>query len=287
MDRQGLIAFTQQYPSRANSDYFPLLQLGAPEARFRKAHVADFERVSVAPWPIAKLLAGHSRRPIIDEATAGGGLPLRLATKNLAAREIRGGLVGAKDKVTADVAPLDALNAEVLRSRAETCSLDKDPLGSAEMIYSLAIETVPFMAAGDQVGLWKDPTWLKCAPNASAVADALALVAATSQDDHESVLAIGQRMLSGAGARDVFSSEVASYYLMGSLYYAALATKQTELAKALHSTYTPLLPPDAARAPTLQLLARLSMLEAPAVGRPANMGTFAPEGVSLQPESRN
>lgn len=286
MDRRGLIAFTQQYPARANSDYFPLLQLMAPEARFRNDQVADFGGISVAPWPITKLLAGHSRRPINDEATGGSGLPLRVVTKNRAARELRRAIVDGKEKLTVDVTPSDALNAEVLRSRAEACSLDKDPTGSADIIYSLAIETVPFMAAGDEVGLWQKPTWVKCAPKDPAVVDALALVAAASQDDQEAVLAIGQRMLGGPGARGVLSSEIASYYVLGSLHYAALATQQPELAKSLHSTYTPHLPPIASRNPTLQLLARLSMQKAPVAGPAPFVGTDPTESVSLRSGSK-
>ncbi|WP_367380153.1 fused MFS/spermidine synthase [Stenotrophomonas cyclobalanopsidis] len=282
MDRRGLMAFTQQYPARANSDYFPLLQLKAPEARFRNAEVIDFGGVSVAPWPVAKFLGGYSRRPVSDKENGGGGLPLRVFAKNRAARELRVAIVEGRDNLTMDVTPTDALNAEALRSRAEACSLDKDPVGSADMIYSIAIETVPFMAAEDQVGLWKDPVWIKCPPKAPAVTDALALVAAASQDDHQSVLEIGQRMLRGPGGRDVLSSGVGSYYVLGSLYYAALATEQQELAKSLHSTYTPRLPAVIARHPTLQLLARLSGLKAPGGEEGGRLGTAQTEGVSLQ-----
>lgn len=258
----------------------------APEARFRNDQVADFGGISVAPWPITKLLAGHSRRPINDEATGGSGLPLRVVTKNRAARELRRAIVDGKEKLTVDVTPGDALNAEVLRSRAEACSLDKDPAGSADIIYSLAIETVPFMAAGDEVGLWQKPTWVKCAPKDPAVVDALALVAAASQDDQEAVLAIGQRMLGGPGARGVLSSEIASYYVLGSLHYAALATQQPELAKSLHSTYTPHLPPIASRNPTLQLLERLSMQKVPVAGPAPFVGTDPTESVSLRSGSK-
>ncbi|WP_343652884.1 fused MFS/spermidine synthase [Stenotrophomonas sp.] len=262
MDRRGLIAFTQQYPARANSDYFPLLQLRAPEARFKNAEVLEFDAVSTAPWPITQFLSGHGRRGAHDEQTSGGGLPLRVTAKNLAARELRQALVEGKISLDSSVTHQDALTAETLRSRAQSCTLDKDPVGTADMIYSLAMETVPFMSSSEQVDLWQSPSWMGCGASAAAVNDALALVGAASKDDHQAVLVIGQRILEGGGADEVLSSGIASYYVLGSMYFSAMATQQPELAQSLHATYTKRLPAVIARHPTLQLLARLASMGA-------------------------
>jgi spermidine synthase len=262
MDRRGLVAFTQQYPARANSDYFPLLQLRAPEARFKNAEVIEFDAVSTAPWPITQFLSGHGRRDARDEQASGGGLPLRVTAKNLAARELRLALVDGKIGLDSSVAYQDALIAETLRSRAKSCTLDENPVGTADMIYSLAMETVPFMSSGEQVDLWQSPSWIGCGTSAREVRDALALVAATSKDDHQAVLNIGQQILEGEGAAEVLSSGIASYYVLGSMYFSAMATQQAELAQSLHATYTRRLPAVIARHPTLQLLARLASLGA-------------------------
>ncbi|MGE8209253.1 MAG: fused MFS/spermidine synthase [Stenotrophomonas rhizophila] len=233
MDRQALLSYVGKYRARANSDYFPILQLNAPVARFRQANVSDFSAFLTAPWPIARHLGAVPARPLSAKLA---GLPLHVVRKWQAARDIHSIMLEDRGE-TRFVSPGDRLAAELLRSRGKNCSLDADPKVSAEMIFSLAIETVPSLSAEEQVDLWKKPAWLACVPEDELVKDALAIVGAASQNEHDQVLVAGKRILEGKDAKFVLGNETASYYLIGAMQFAALATKQPELSRDLRERY--------------------------------------------------
>lgn len=254
MDRSALLSYVSQHRARANSDYFPILQLKAPVSRFRRANVGDFSAFLTAPWPVARHMGAVPARSLSAKLE---GLPLHVVRKQQAARELHAIMLGNRGE-TRFVIPGDRLAAELLRSRGRTCSLDEDPKVSAEIIFSLAIETVPYLDANQQLELWKQPTWLACEPEQGLVRDALALVGAASQDQHDKVLAAGERMLEGGDAKFIFSNETASYYLIGAMQFAALATKQPELSRDLRERYDGLLLPVVRKSPPLRLVSEMA-----------------------------
>ncbi|WP_282247001.1 fused MFS/spermidine synthase [Stenotrophomonas sp. PS02300] len=256
MDRAALEAYVAHYPSRANSDFFPILQLKAPEARFRSVSVADFNAFATAPWPVSRLLGGFPRRDF--EEGDRRGLPLQVVNKLKAARQLRAELLGLNAGPSTTTQAGERMNAEVLRGRGMACTLDKEPDGSAAMIVSLAMETVPYLSAETQDELWANPSWIACAPDSPLVRDVLALVGAASQDDHAAVLEAGSRILEGPDAGTVLGDRMVSYYLVGAMQYAALASRQPEVAKQIHLRYDARLEPNLRGNSPLRMLDYLS-----------------------------
>lgn len=257
MDRKALVAYASQYRSRANSDYFPILQLKAPEARFRQASVLDFGSFATAPWPVSRWLGAVPARPSGADVD---GLPLDVVRKWQAARELRSILVGQRSsgEEAKFATASDRLNAEILLGRSKACSLDENPEASAELIFSLAMETVPYLSATEQSNMWKRPVWLGCEPNSPLVRDAIELVGAASQDEHEQVLEVGRRMLEGTDAKVMFGNSIASYYVVGAIQYAALATNRPEISREMRERYDPLLKPLVRNSSPLRLLSDMA-----------------------------
>jgi spermidine synthase len=253
MDKRALMAYVSQYPSRANSDFFPILQLKAPESRFRSANVAEFGAFATAPWPIARLLGGVPARDAASQAEV-KGLPLDVVGKGRAALELKAVLMGRPAQGEQVASAGERLNAEVLRGRAQSCSLDADPESTASLIVSLAMETVPYLDAQAQAELWDRPAWLGCAPQDPLVRDTLALVGAASQDRHADVIAAGTGMLEGPSAKFVFGNPMVSYYVVGAVQYAALASQRADIARQAHENYDPLLQPLVRNSSPLRIL---------------------------------
>lgn len=257
MDKRALIAYATQYPSRANSDYFPILQLKAPESRFRNANVAEFGAFATAPWPVARHIGGVPARESAAQEK-GSSLPLDVVGKWGAAQELRAVLMGQAAEGEASASAAERLNAEVLRSRAQACLLDADPESSASLIVSLAMETVPYLDAATQKELWSQPAWLKCEPSDPLVKDVLALVAAASQDRHEQVIEAGTRVLEGPSAKFVFANPMVSYYVVGAMQYAALASQRADVARQVRERYDPVLQPVVRNSSPLRILSHMA-----------------------------
>lgn len=256
MNKAALEAYVAQYPSRANSDFFPILQLKAPEARFRSVAVADFNAFSTAPWPVSRLLSGAPRRDFKKGEMY--GLPLEVVGKLKAARQLRSELLGQAAGEAAVSQAGELMNAEVLRARGMACSLDNEPYSSAAIIVSLAMETVPYLSAEAQSDLWATPAWLTCRPESPLVRDVLALVGAASKEDHAGVLEVGARILEGPDADAIFNDRMVSYYVVGAMQYAALASHQPVMAKHIHEMYNARLEPNLRGNSPLRMLNHIS-----------------------------
>ncbi|WNH47957.1 fused MFS/spermidine synthase [Stenotrophomonas aracearum] len=257
MDKRALLAYVSQYPARANSDFFPILQLKAPESRFRGANVAEFGAFASAPWPVARHLGAIAAR---EEAAQGevDGLPLATVRKWQSAKELKGVLMGHPSDGEGVANAGERLNAEVLRARAQSCSLDADPESSASLIISVAMETVPYLDAPGQSELWDRPAWLSCVPGDPLVQNALALVGAASQDRHDEVIEAGTRILDGPSAKFAFGNAMVSYYVVGAVQYAALASQRADVAKQAHERYDPLLQPLVRNSSPLRILTHMA-----------------------------
>lgn len=257
MDKRALLAYVSQYPARANSDFFPILQLKAPEARFRGANVAEFGAFANAPWPVARHLGAVAAR---DKATQEevDGLPLAVVRKWRAAKDLKDVLLGRPAVGEGIASPGERLNAEVLRARAQSCSLDADPENSASLIVSVAMETVPYLDAQAQSELWDRPAWLGCAPQDPLVQNALALAGAASQDRHAEVIEAGTRILDGPSAKFAFENAMVSYYVVGAVQYAALASRRADVARLANERYDPLLQPLVRNSSPLRILTHMA-----------------------------
>lgn len=253
MGDAALRAYPALYPYPRHSDYFPILTLRAPIARFQQGYVGDVESVMTAPWPMTRAWGGPEPRvPPAEGAQLNLQVLQRRSTAYLLSQRLQHGadLPGGGDHALADA----------LRSLGERCELEITPLETAGLVFFLAGETVPFLAPAEREALWVRPTWRPCPLRDPTVIDALALVSAAATDDHAQVLESGQRLLEGPHSVGLLADARSGYYLFGAMQYAAWASGDTALARALSDRYWNSLGTDARASGRLRLLTYMAAL---------------------------
>ncbi|MEN5427514.1 fused MFS/spermidine synthase [Stenotrophomonas pennii] len=249
----ALRAYPALYPYPRHSDYFPVLTLRAPVARFQQGHVRDVESIMTAPWPMTRAWGGPEPRvPPAEGAQLNLQVLQRRSTAYLLSQRLQHGadLPGGGDHALADA----------LRALGERCELEITPLETAGLVFFLAGETVPFLAPAEREALWVRPTWRPCPLRDPTVIDALALVSAAATDDHAQVLESGQRLLEGPHSVGLLADARSGYYLFGAMQYAAWASGDTALARALSDRYWNSLGTDARASGRLRLLTYMAAL---------------------------
>ena len=253
MGDAALRAYPALYPSPRHSDYHPILTLRAPVARFQQGYVGDVESIMTAPWPMTRAWGGPEPRvPPAEGAQLNLQVLQRRSTAYLLSQRLQHGadLPGGGDHALADA----------LRALGERCELEITPLETAGLVFFLAGETVPFLAPAEREALWVRPTWRPCPLRDPTVIDALALVSAAATDDHAQVLESGQRLLEGPHSVGLLADARSGYYLFGALQYAAWASGDTVLARALSDRYWNSLGTDARASGRLRLLTYMAAL---------------------------
>lgn len=253
MGDAALRAYPALYPSPGHSDYHPILTLRAPIARFQQGYVGDVESVMTAPWPMTRAWGGPEPRvPAAEGAQLNLQVLQRRSTAYPLSQRLQHGadLPGGGDHALADA----------LRSLGERCELEITPLETAGLVFFLAGETVPFLAPAEREALWVRPTWRPCPLRDPTVIDALALVSAAATDDHAQVLESGQRLLEGPQSVGLLADARSGYYLFGAMQYAAWASGDTALARALSDRYWNSLGTDARASGRLRLLTYMAAL---------------------------
>jgi len=275
LDRRGLVAYAAMYPVQANSDYFPILQLRAPRTRFQNSRVTDFNTFMTAPWPISRGLGGLPERPF-ESPLPSYERQITNDNKLRAARELRAALVDGHPISGQYASQSDAMQLEALRGLARDCGVDKAPAQSAQIMMSLAIETIPYLDRAGNQDLWIAPRWLACQPSHPLVQDTLALLAATASDNHAEVIRIGQKMMDGPDAAFIFNNPTAEYYVWGAMQFAAIQAGQPAAADALQTKYGPRVSERVKSQVTIRFLRALAKTaQAPQAG-PARTGSLDP-----------
>jgi spermidine synthase len=256
MSRPALEAYLALYPSRMNSDMYPLLKLEAPRARFQRAQVSDFHALGSAPWPLIRHFGGPPPRTGMDADA--DRLSLASVRQAAAANELFAALVEGRREKPDAMSELDALQVEAMRGLATDCALDQRPQRTATMIFSLASNTVAHLDPPRLQRMWGKPEWVGCAANDATVAAAFGLAAAVSEDRHEDVIRLGQRLLEGEHGPELLREGEAAFYLMGAMQYAALSAGQPELAQQLVQRYWSRMDRQAQGSGSLRLLSLLA-----------------------------
>jgi len=259
MDRRALMAFAGLHPAPVNSDYFPVLQLNAPAARFMGRSV-NLAALQAAPWPVSRHL-GHIAARTEMQPPPPQLRPLPLDAKQRAARELRRLMVHGPREPLVHAGGSAMRDAQALRSLGMTCRLDADPARSIELLASVAAETSAFLDQAAQVGLWWKPAWLACPPADPMLSQALALLSASAAGDHAGVIGHGQRLVDPPPASVVLASKDASRYFSGAVLFAALASGQSQVALEFGQKQWDRLPPATKSDPALQLLWTLAATE--------------------------
>ena len=196
MDRTGLASLARLSPMPANSDFFPVVQLRAPAARFAGASATDISAIADSPWPLLEATGAYVPPPV---SVAQGVLaPWRLRSlQTQTARAIRLDLLAPSDPGEG-VGQLGAdVELTLLRSVARQCDAD-DAAFAAWALASAKVagRTLPFLRSEDLHGVWIEPQWLlSCWREQPRVGRLMAFHAAAAARDWPAVVNSGEVLL--------------------------------------------------------------------------------------------
>lgn len=235
MDRRGLIALAEMSDIAANSDYFPVLQLQAPRARFVSANSVSIANLQIAPWPLLEVAAGYQPEPVSKPSGAVvSSVPrdvMRRAAIALRAALMSGSPIASSLSESREL----AMYSTFVRSHALACDIDEVADAWLEASSQAAALTIPFLSPNDLRGVWLDPVWMSvCNPADARVRNGMTLFAAVAARDWSSVAETGRKLLAmdGLSAVPGFRS-----YVLGVVELASLALHDRDGLVSAEKTY--------------------------------------------------
>jgi spermidine synthase len=223
MDKRGLAALAALSALPANSDYFPILQLRAPQARFTKAMAVELAELQRSSLPLLEVVAGYVP-PAVSAPLGEVVTDVQRDAPARAARDYRDALLSneAVHALRADrnlVYRIDAI-----RAGGRTCA-GFDAKAWADDSAVVAGATIPYFRAEDLKRVWIDPAWVpECAKSDALAARALEIYAAVAARDWRSVATAGAAVLESGEARGLATFEP---YVLRATELAHLALGET------------------------------------------------------------
>lgn len=249
-DRDLIEKFTAMYwRIGANSDYFPLVQLGAPQARFNGSAMSELGILRTQRLPVAEVVAAIPPARI-DTSISGVLLsqhPHIAAIRR--AQEFSAALSGRTRPAGGDhLGMADRIGIRSLRAAGLECRLDSLGNDGLVMLTTIAGTTIPFLHPDDLRDNWVKPAWMKCAAKDPMVNDYLELLAAAASRNHASTSRIGEAFL-GRYEQRLEQSELRSTrdYVLGITQLASLALKEHAKVLQLEERHGKGLDPDFSR----------------------------------------
>ncbi len=234
-DRASLSPLFHVLSHRTNSDFFPILTLEAPRARFRNEVASTLVGLPTADLPYVELLSKLSLPAREISVTS--------AFDRTVMRQGAHRLVAARDgSRPAGLAAEEALMMLAIHESVGRCrghGAAQDQIGA---LRQAAAETIPYLAPADLRNLWIAPDWIDCDKQAVPVRDFLQLLAALANRDHAGSLALARTML--GRDRAGLAADDADYVLRAGML-AAIAAGDPRSALQLDAQYGAITPTDA------------------------------------------
>jgi predicted membrane-bound spermidine synthase len=190
-DRQSLLPLYNALSIRSNSDFYPIISLEAPGARFAQSSSRVLFEMSVADLPMREVLADLAPPNPALVTINSNYKPTQLTHQALAISE-----------ALRDGTPLTSvpeLDGPVAFARAAVGQCRGIAEGTAEIdtLILLAGRTIPFLGSGRLSGVWSAPRWIDCATQPESVRATLRVLEALGQRDFA---------VAGSGARTVLET---------------------------------------------------------------------------------
>lgn len=192
-DRKSLGALFDSLSRRVNSDFYPVLSLDAPRARFINQMASTIYYLPGADLPYREVIGGLPA-PRADQIELN-------PTYHFTARVHRASAMA--DALINDqllTGKVDAGDTGLLvyvREIAGRCAAPGDPQTVYMQIFSAAIATAPYLEVEQRRRLWDKPAWIKCDTQTPEVKSALELVAALARDDWPQAQQLASNLLAG------------------------------------------------------------------------------------------
>lgn len=192
-DRKSLGALFDSLSRRVNSDFYPVLSLDAPRARFVNQMATTIYNLPGADLPYREVIGGLPA-PRADQIEL-------IPTYHYTARVHRAATLADSliddhlfnNKI--DIADVQLLS--YVREVAGRCVAPEDIASAYGQIFSAVIATTPYLDAERRRALWDKPAWVKCESQAPAVKAALDLAAAMARNDWAQVQQQASALLAG------------------------------------------------------------------------------------------
>lgn len=223
LGKRSLTAVADMAASPANSDYFPILQLKAPMARFMKTSAVDLADLQRSSIPLLEVVSDY-QPPSAESELNPVVTTVRRENPRRAAREYRQALL-ANEPVSGRFAQKNLVyRLDAMRGAVRDC--ERFSAGEwVEASVSIAGATIPYLSAEDLKGVWIEPAWVpECARQHAFVGRTLAVYAAVAARDWQRVAELGSAFLATRDAHGL--GELESYLLrVTELAYLALGER--------------------------------------------------------------
>ncbi|MCL2880837.1 MAG: hypothetical protein FWF29_11395, partial [Treponema sp.] len=238
-DKELLQTYTTLYPQIGrNSDFFPVLQLAAPQARFRKADGGELLRLKFAPWPLLEVMTLW--QPLPEKPQSEAQLKhISYAKAVMKAHALRAALTGQPLNGLKDhISQGENMIMEHIRLLGLACRLDSLVTESLVTFTNVAAQTIPYLSKEGCQELWITQDWLPCPPKNPLLHDYLRFLAAVAARDHRNTVEAGEQILAAYG-KDLFTEEMktAGDYVTGAVQIAAYALGEYEKVLALEEKF--------------------------------------------------
>jgi hypothetical protein len=227
-DAKVLRAVANMHPTqRVNSDYFPVLGLEAPKARFKGVSADTLLTMSVVNRPLLEALGVGS---VLAETVVPPSLPhfvadgLTVRARGYA-QELRGNTV---DQSTSTVTVLSAV-----RDCSKTWTMHQQRMLMISL-SDLADRTIKYLPPSMLEGVWVRPKWLTCDTLPADVMRALKLFEAHSLRDYPRMAVLGQEWLKNRPQDSQLARLVDGYAWSGILLHAVAEKRWGDLTEVVN-----------------------------------------------------
>lgn len=230
---QGFVDLHFTVPS--NSDFFPILQLEAPKARFKMSRVEFFTDIKTASWAVFEAMTGVEAMPLdysIPTEINSSFLTFLSKAQGVKARLLE---ESPPKQVKEELSFWEMLLVDDFREAGKECRFNEgDNDKNLRGLTYLVRQTGPYFRAEDLQGLWVKPAWISCAVKNPLMKDYLGFIEASALRKHEEILALGEKLLDNEA---VFENKDAVGYILGSMELATYVLGVSEKALDLEKTY--------------------------------------------------
>jgi len=215
---------------RANSDFYPVVQLEAPRARFVGSIARGIQDLSTAPLPVLQMVDG-GLRSYLRQAAAPTDPSLRIRRESTAL-EIERLLSDRSADPLRSSQPVATDVALTLRNPEALCG--KEPSALAIDRLQIAAETtLGGLAPARAQAFWKERKWLGCTPRSAHVKDRLDVYAAVAARDPKVMLSRARALLEGPA----IGGDSWGRFLLGTALLGAATAGEQQEALKLWSAY--------------------------------------------------
>lgn len=208
-EKSELAPFFRALTDTANSDYYPILSLDAPRARFALQDATLTKELLHSDLPLMEMT--RALPPPQPGVLISVDPNFRKTQDVSAARGMRERFLGAdrQSPLSAGEDPQMVSTVAALRDYGRTCGKSADPDAAISLMYQLAAATIPYLAPAELQPMWVRGQLRACQPAPAAAADMEDFLAALAARDCAAIDDLAHRLLALHGAE--LEPEVADY----------------------------------------------------------------------------